>query len=184
MSTSDLSPFSYAVLGLVGDGGAAPHDIVRMMRQGRPYWTTSPSHYYAEPKRLEKLGYLAARKEPGRTRERTHYTLTDTGREALREWLARPSRFPRIQNEAAVRVMAGDLVDDAALVASLTAMRGEIDEMQSSLERAEEIAATLPHRERYLRLLHRLGHRLLAAHRDWIAELEAELGESPRTPEE
>ena len=28
------------------------------------------SQYYVEPKRLARLGYLDARKEPGRTRER------------------------------------------------------------------------------------------------------------------
>ena len=173
--SSKLNPFSYAVLGLVGEGGAAPHDIVRMMRQGRPYWVTSPSHYYAEPKRLEKLGYLRSRKEPGKTRERTYYTLTDEGRAVLREWLARPSRFPRIQNQAAVRVMAGDLVDDADLVASLAAMRDEIDDMSAWLDRAEAIASSLPHRERYLRLLHRLGRRIIAAHREWIDEVEDEL---------
>ena len=44
------------------------------------------SRYYTEPKRLAKLGYLAARKEPGKTRERTVYTLTDKGLEALREY--------------------------------------------------------------------------------------------------
>jgi hypothetical protein len=46
-----LTPFSYVILALVGRGGAGPHDIVRMMREGAIFWTTSESHYYAEPKR-------------------------------------------------------------------------------------------------------------------------------------
>ena len=37
------------------------------------------SQYYVEPKRLAKLGYLETRKEPGKTRERTIYTLTEKG---------------------------------------------------------------------------------------------------------
>jgi hypothetical protein len=37
-----------------------------MMRQGRVYWTAAESQYYAEPKRLERLGYVTSRKEPGR----------------------------------------------------------------------------------------------------------------------
>ncbi len=68
MARPELTPFSYAVLALVGEGGAGPHDIVRMMRQGRMYWSAAESHYYAEPKRLEGLGYLVSRKEPGRSR--------------------------------------------------------------------------------------------------------------------
>ena len=44
------------------------------------------SQYYVEPKRLARLGYLSARREPGKTRERTVYTLTDKGLAALREY--------------------------------------------------------------------------------------------------
>ena len=175
MASDRLTPFSYAVLALVGRGGAGAHDIVRMMRVGRPYWATSPSHYYAEPKRLAELGYLAAEKTPGQTRERTHYTLTPKGEEALRAWLREPTGFPRIQSEAVVRVMAGDFSTDEELVASLTAMRAELDELEAGIAEGERLAATLPHRERYLRLVHRLGRRQLEAYRDWLDEVEREL---------
>src|SRR6516165_8987501 len=94
-----LHPFSYVVLALIGERGAGAHDIVRMMRQGRVYWAAAESHYYAEPKRLEKLGYLRSEKQPGKTRQRTHYVLTEKGLHALREWAATPAAFPRIQEE-------------------------------------------------------------------------------------
>jgi DNA-binding PadR family transcriptional regulator len=176
MSRSELTPFSYAVLVLVGEGGAGPHDLVRMMRQGRVYWTAAESHYYSEPKRLERLGYLESEKQPGKTRERTHYRLTEQGRRALAEWLAQPASFPRIQNEAVVRVLAGDLVDDAVLLESLQGLRDEIEDLRSRLDIAEDIAKTLPHRERYLRLVRSLGRRTLQAHEEWLAEVERELG--------
>jgi DNA-binding PadR family transcriptional regulator len=178
MARSDLTPFSYAILALVGEGGAGPHDIVRMMRQGRMYWTAAESHYYAEPKRLERLGYLVSRKEPGRTRERTHYMLTEPGREALRDWLAEPAALPRIQHEAIVKLLAADLGDDETLLASLRAMRADIADAHASLDVAAEIAGTLPHRERYLRLVHALGRRLLVAHEDWLDDVERELGDA------
>src|SRR3954454_17782648 len=115
-SEPQLTPFSYTVLVLVGERGAGPHDLVQMMRRGSVYWSSSESQWYAEPKRLEKLGLLRSRKEPGRTRARTHYDLTDARREALRARAVTPALFPRIQNEAIVRVLAADLVgDDRAL---------------------------------------------------------------------
>src|SRR5215470_7352717 len=118
--TPKLTPFSFAVLALVGEGGAGPHDLVRMMRQGRDvFWAASPSQWYAEPKRLAELGYLRAEKTPGRTHERTHYTLTDAGRDALRAWLAEPSAFTRIQCEPVVRLMAAEYVDPEVLAESL-----------------------------------------------------------------
>jgi PadR family transcriptional regulator, regulatory protein AphA len=175
-SDAKLTPFSYAVLVLVGEGGAGPHDLVQMMRRGRVYWAASESQWYAEPKRLERLGHLRSRKEPGRTRERTHYELTESGREALRAWAATPVGFPRIQNEAIVRVLAADLVGDAEALAGLRGLRTDLDEIEAALDAAERVAGDLPGRERYLRLNHRLARRIVDAHRDWLAEVEEELG--------
>ncbi len=177
MSSHELKPFSFAVLALVGEGGAGPHDLVRMMRQGRLYWSSAQSQWYAEPKRLEQLGYLTSRKEPGQTRERTVYILTDAGRDALRTWISEPSALPRMQSEAIVRMLAGDLAEsDEALLASLQAMRGDIADVTARLEVGEAVAATLPHRERYLRLVHQLGRGLLRAHEEWLESVERELG--------
>jgi PadR family transcriptional regulator AphA len=176
MSSEQLTPFSYAVLVLVGEGGAGPHDLVQMMRRGRVYWASSESQWYAEPKRLERLGLLRSRKEPGRTRARTVYELTDAGRDALRAWAATPVGFPRIQNEAIVRVLAADIVGDARALEGLRGLRADLDEIDAALDAAEAVAAALPHRARYLMLNHRLGRRLVQAHREWLDEAEGELG--------
>jgi DNA-binding PadR family transcriptional regulator len=178
MSSTELTPFSYVILALVGEGGAGPHDLVRMSRQGsRQYWAAAESHYYAEPKRLARLGYLTAERLPGRTRQRTHYMLTERGREALRAWAREPSPFPRIQSEAIVRLLSGDIVaDDAALAAGLAAMRDELDEIDRALDGAEPLVGTLPHRERYLLLVHRYGRAMVQLHRDWLDEVERDLG--------
>ncbi len=177
MSNDRLSPFSFTVLALVGEAGASPHDIVRMMRRGRVYWTTSESHYYAEPKRLARLGYLDAETVAGRTRQRTYYRLTEAGREALRCWIREPTPLPRIQEEAAVRLLAADIAgDDTAVAASLASMRAELDALAAGIDEAEVVASTFPHRERYLRLVHELGRALVAVHRTWLDAVERELG--------
>jgi DNA-binding PadR family transcriptional regulator len=176
LSTQSLTPFSYVVLTLVGQGGAGPHDLVRMARQGRVYWDSADSQFYAEPKRLEALGYLSSRKEPGRTRPRTHYTITDKGREALADWMREPARFPRIQHEAVVRLLAADLVGERAVLDSLMALREEIADIAARLDAADAAAAAIPSRERYLLLNHRLARRIVQAHTDWLDEVERELG--------
>jgi PadR family transcriptional regulator, regulatory protein AphA len=175
MASEDLKPFSYVVLALIGDRGAGAHDIVGMMRRGQMYWAAAESQWYAEPKRLVQLGYLSARRTPGRTTDRTHYRLTAKGRRALQGWLAQAARFPRMQNEASVRLLAGDLIDDATLASSLTAMRDELDELEASFEQREAIAKEIPERTRYLLLNHRLGRRLVATYREWLDEVEREL---------
>jgi PadR family transcriptional regulator, regulatory protein AphA len=175
MSREELTPFSYAVLVLVGRGGAGPHDLVRMARQGRIYVAAADSQYYAEPKRLERLGYLSSRKERGQTRERTHYSLTPKGHEALRAWARGPVHFPRVLHEGVARLLAADLVGEKPVRESITMLRRELDELDALVDKGEEAAATLPHREKYLRINHRLARRLIAAHREWIAEVEREL---------
>ena len=166
------------MLTLIGETGAGPHDLVDMTRRGaRLYWSAAPSKIYAEPKRLERLGYVTSRRERGRTRERTWYTLTDAGRAAVRDWVASPSGFPRIYHEAACRVLAGDLSDGATVLESLRGLRKELDELTRLLAEAERVAAGLPHRERNLRLVHSLGRRLVAAHEEWLEEVEAALSQ-------
>src|SRR5918996_3500466 len=109
---NELSLFSHEILGLVGGGGAGPHDLLRMARHGRILDWAGESQYYAEPKRLAMLGYLDARKEPGKTRERTVYTLTDRGLAALREYARTPVRFTPLKSEPLLRLLICDLVGE------------------------------------------------------------------------
>src|SRR5262245_10673233 len=112
MSGEALTPTSYTVLVLVGREGAGPHDLVTMMRRGRVYETAAESQYYAEPKRLEQLGYLRSRKVPGRTHDRTHYELTPKAIDALREWMTEPPATPRLGADPILRLLAADLVGE------------------------------------------------------------------------
>jgi PadR family transcriptional regulator AphA len=176
VSTASLTPFSYVILVLVGDGGAGPHDLVRMMRRGAwAFWSSSQSQYYAEPKRLAQAGYLSAERAPGRTHDRTEYRLTDQGRIALREWLATPVAFPRIQNEPVIRLLGSEFGDPATVVAGLEGLRGEIAAGHEWLDEAEAREPAFPHRERALRLNRRLARRILEAQEAWLDEVEAEL---------
>jgi DNA-binding PadR family transcriptional regulator len=178
LSSDRLNPLSYVVLTLIGEGGASAHDLVDMTRRGaRLYWSAAPSKIYAEPKRLERLGYVTSRRLPGRTRERSWYTLTDAGREVLREWVARPSSFPRIYHEAVCRVLCADIAGEAAVLESVRALRAEVAELEGLLAEADRVTPSLPHREPSLRLVHSLGRKLLAAHEEWVDEIERELGQ-------
>jgi len=171
-----LNPLSYVVLALVGDGGAGAHDLVQMTRQGGPvYWGGAPSRLYSEPKRLARLGYLGTTTEPGRTHPRTVYRLTAQGRLALQSWLATAAQFPRIKNEAHLRLLAGDLLSDEQILESFRGMLPELDELEAVVEEMYAQADRVPARTRYLQLSHAYARKLVRLHRDWIADIEAEL---------
>jgi DNA-binding PadR family transcriptional regulator len=175
VSRDELSLFSYEILGLVGSTGAGPHDLRRMVRRGRMLDWAGESQYYVEPKRLARLGYLEAHKEPGKTRERTVYTLTDKGLQALREWARTPVRFTPLKSEPLLRLLIADLVGEAPTRESIAALREDIADLSQRLAETEAGANTLPHRRKYLLLVVGFLRRQLELHLELVDEVQREL---------
>jgi PadR family transcriptional regulator AphA len=180
--SSSPIPLSFAILAAIGDQGASTPELVDMLGRGQMFWTSSPSQIYAEPGRLLALDWITTTKEPGRTRRRTVYHLTPAGREALREWLRRPVGFPRLQHQAALRLFAGDMIEDHEIVGSLQQLRRDIEQMRGVIAVNVRRASLFPHRERYALLLQELGGLLLDAHADWLDAIEQELGTATPGP--
>src|SRR5829696_1091394 len=171
---NELSLFSIEVLGLVGRQGAGPHDLLRMARRGRVLAWAGESQYYTEPKRLAKLGYLSARKAPGKTRERTVYTLTEKGLEALRRYARTPVAFTPLKSEPLLRLLLCDLVGEEITRESLATVRDDIADIQERLNGSQRSATQLPHREKYLLLVNGFLRRLLELHLELVDEVERE----------
>jgi DNA-binding PadR family transcriptional regulator len=176
LSRPELSLFSYEILGLVGREGVGAHDLLQMARRGRILDWAGESQYYVEPKRLAKLGYLDTRKEPGRTRERTVYSLTDKGLDALRDWARTPLTFTPLKSEPLLRLLISDLVGEAVTRESIGTLRADIADLQVRVDEMEARAGELPHRQKSLTLAARFLRRLLALHLDLIDEVEREFG--------
>jgi DNA-binding PadR family transcriptional regulator len=182
MSSEDLNLFSYEVLGLVGRDGAGPHDLRQMLRRGRILDWAGQSRYYVEPRRLAKLGYLEARKEPGKTRERTVYTLTEKGIEALREYARTPVHVQPFKSDAMQRLLICDLVGEEVTRDSIATLRTDIAELESLLDEAERNAEALPHRRKYLLLVNDFLRRLLELHLEFVEQVQVELGGDQGVP--
>src|SRR6266487_4388913 len=174
MSSDELSLFSYEILGLVGRGGAGAHDLLRMAKHGRILAWAGESQYYVEPKRLARLGYLASRKEPGKTRERTVYTLTDKGKQALEDYARTPVTVMPVKSDALLRLLICDLVGEDVTRASLVTLRDDVADLRQRLDDAVRTAGNLPHREKYLVLVIAFLRRLLDLHLQMVDEVERE----------
>jgi DNA-binding PadR family transcriptional regulator len=175
MSRDELSLFSYEILGLVGPTGAGTHDLRLMARRGRMLDWAGESQYYTEPKRLARLGYLDARKEPGKTRERTFYTLTDKGLEALRAWAQTPVHLTPIKSEVLVRLLIADLVGERVTRESITTLREDIADLAARVEQTEAGTSSLPHRRKYLRLVTGFLRDVLDLHLELVEDVEQQL---------
>jgi DNA-binding PadR family transcriptional regulator len=181
LASSELSLFSYEVLGLVGREGAGAHDLLRMARRGRMLDWAGESQYYVEPKRLARLGYLEARKEPGRTRPRTVYRLTDQGLDALRAWAATPVTLTPLKSEVLLRILIADLVGEEVTRTSVATLREDLADVVERLEESARVAEGLAHRRTSLLLVNRFLRRLVDLHLELVDEVERELAPE-RTP--
>jgi len=178
LSSSELTLFSYEILGLVGREGAGAHDLLRWARRGRMLDWAGESQYYVEPKRLAKLGYLDARKEPGKTRERTVYRLTDKGKNALRDYARMPVRFTPLKSDALLRLLICDLVGEPSTRESMSTLREDIADLQARLEETTATARRLPHRSKYLLMVNDFLQKYLELHLHLVEKVEKELTEA------
>jgi PadR family transcriptional regulator, regulatory protein AphA len=171
----ELSLFSYEILGLVGREGAGAHDLLLMARRARMLDWAGESQYYVEPKRLAKLGYLEASKEPGKTRERTVYALTDKGLDALREYAQTPVKFTPVKSDPLLRLLIADLVGEKVTRESMATLREDVADLKERVSEAAERAEHLPHRRKYLLLVMGFLDRMLELHLDLVDDVEREL---------
>ncbi len=138
MSSRNLTPVSYVVLGLVArDGPLTPYDIKAAVARGiAHFWPFPHSQIYSETAYLTGLGLLAEEREGSGRRRRT-FRLTPAGRQALASWLREPtSDLLQIRSYAFLKLYFGyfgrpaDVLALAgAQIAALDAQRSDIDAM-------------------------------------------------------
>ncbi|HEY2705185.1 MAG TPA: PadR family transcriptional regulator [Candidatus Dormibacteraeota bacterium] len=86
-----LGPSAFLVLGYAARlGRVTPYQLKQLAKQGVSwFWDFPHSQLYVEPARLAKLGLLEEIVE-GHGRRRKLYSLTEAGREVLRQWFDSP----------------------------------------------------------------------------------------------
>lgn len=92
LSTHQLSPTSYLVLGLLArEGPSTPYGLKRQVAATLgQFWSFPHALLYAEPPRLAGMGLVTEKRELQGRRRRT-FTITAAGDDAVQQWLARPS---------------------------------------------------------------------------------------------
>ena len=138
MSTADLSPTSYLVLGLVNQWGpATPYDLKRIVNLSiGNFWSFPHSQLYAEPARLADARLLTVEQEDG-GRRRRRYSITADGQEALQAWLAeKPAERSEVRDPGLLKLFFAAAADPAT-IAKMAAEQVEVHGRQ--LERLEAI---------------------------------------------
>ena len=104
--SAKLTPLGVMVLALLREGDMHPYEMMRLLRHRRDDRLVSIQNgtFYHTVGRLERAGLLAevGVDRDGNRPERTTYTLTDSGRDVVLEWVRR--ELPRIDRTAEFRV--------------------------------------------------------------------------------
>jgi PadR family transcriptional regulator, regulatory protein AphA len=125
-----LSTTSFALLSHLAMKPWSAYELaVQRQRYFRYFWPRAQRGLYEELKRLADLGLAEAEIAHTGRRQRTVYSITDAGREALSEWLDEPLSPVALEFEAALRIFAAPVGTKAQLEKSLRRLRVEAREM-------------------------------------------------------
>lgn len=120
----DLNNTSFLLLGMVALSPMSGYDIKQMADGStRHFWQISYGQIYPELKALEKAGMIQAAEAARGSRQRTLHQLTDTGSEALTDWISDSSMAPvELRDEMLLKLFFSDAVGKPERVALARSM--------------------------------------------------------------
>ena len=128
MSRKQLSPTSFAILGLLSIQSFTTYELTQQMdRTLSWFWPRAASVVYDEPKKLVAEGFATGHVAFTGKRRSTVYEITDAGRVASRDWLDAPAAGMRMEFEAMLKVAFADVGD-------VTQLRAAVREIQADAE--------------------------------------------------
>lgn len=140
------------------------------------FWRVSFSQIYPELARLEYRGLVTKRDSPQGRRRRSIYGVTDSGKEALLDWLRSSDDAPlQLRDEGLLRLYFADALSLEEQLELVRRLRGRA--AQSKIQVFEGSLPFPQQDARFPSVVAKLGADTLAYVEQWLGELEAELEE-------
>src|SRR5581483_791585 len=101
MDRSEAYPITYSVLGLLAFWGPlSGYDLKRLFdHMLSPMWGAAHSQIYHELRRMKDLGWVEMEREEQESRpDRKVYSITQSGRDALTSWQAKPASVLQLRD--------------------------------------------------------------------------------------
>lgn len=134
---------SYALLGLLARDSLSGYDLAQYMKKRVDLmWKALPSQIYPELARLEAQGFVTHQvvEQLDHRPDKKVYAITDTGREALRQWVTTATPPSAIRDEFVLKAYSLWLADPQE---ALMCFREHEQAHQQQLEKHEELLARL-----------------------------------------
>ena len=134
--TDRLTPMAVMILALLREGDMHPYEMVRLMRARRDerLLTITNGTLYHTVGRLQRAGLIdeVGSDREGNRPERTTYSLTDAGRDALITWLRRELSIIDRPAEFRVALAEAHNLESADVIEALRLRRAALDEGHGS----------------------------------------------------
>lgn len=164
------------ILGLLSHEELTGYEIKRRMDTALKYfWGASFGSIYPTLGQLVEQGLATRRTEPDGGRERLVYTITDTGREHLREWLGQPAQRDELRYETLLKLFFGQDAGSAQALEHIEAFEHRTEAELHRLEQARQALASAGDDEahRYYLLTVEFGIRTYTAYLEWCRDSKA-----------
>ncbi|AMB39206.1 MULTISPECIES: PadR family transcriptional regulator [Paenarthrobacter] len=127
------SVLGHAILQLLTRNAASGYDLKKRFFSSVGHgWHAYDTQIYRELKSLEAAGFVSGKVAQGRSGpQRRLYTITEEGRESLREWLTSDLDLTKVKDELSLRVWTADLFPPGTFEEFIIQAR---DQWQASLE--------------------------------------------------
>jgi len=163
------------LLGLLAMEPMSGYDLAQSIRASvGHFWNESYGQIYPNLRKLAKGGLVNSRSERQAGKPDRHvHSITERGRQRLREWLTVPPQPETPRNELLLKVFLGAQVEPEVLVAHVESMmRSERATLQKLNATAQEIAAAHGKQPAapYWLMAVRFGQLELQAHLRWAEE--------------
>ncbi|WP_235560703.1 PadR family transcriptional regulator [Microbacterium sp. Leaf320] len=131
-TTDRLTPMAVMILALLREGDMHPYEMVRLMRARRDERLLSITNgtLYHTVGRLQRAGLIdeVGSDRDGNRPERTTYSLTDAGRDALITWLRRELSIIDRPTEFRIALAEAHNLESADVIEALRLRRAALDE--------------------------------------------------------
>src|SRR2546430_785013 len=113
MKELSMSPTGYSLLGFLTWGPASGYDLRRIVDRSVAYfWPVSHTQIYNELRRLVASGYATERHVAQDDKpDKRVYRITAKGRDAFKDWLARPGGEISMRDPLTFKVFFGTEID-------------------------------------------------------------------------
>lgn len=114
---------SHAILVCLTDRPMSGYDLAKFFDTSVGFfWKATHPQIYRELKKLQEQGHVSSIEEVQSGKpNRIAYSITESGKDALKEWSRKPVSLPNVKDDLLVRLQAIEYVDKAALKQQIAA---------------------------------------------------------------